>query len=70
MTLSDKQSDNLLEDVGKLIDTVIDLEQKIINLNHKIKAVSISVVDLINHTNMPEAQIMPCDPDDGSWVGR
>ena len=70
MTLSDKQSDNLLEDVGKLIDTVIDLEQKIINLNHKIKAVSISVVDLIDHTNMPEPQIMPCDPDDGSWVGR
>jgi hypothetical protein len=70
MTLSDKQSDNLLEDVGKLIDTVIDLEQKIINLNHKIKAVSISVVNLIEHTNMPEPQIMPCDPDDGSWVGR
>jgi hypothetical protein len=70
MTLSDKQSDNLLKDVGKLIDTVIDLEQKIINLNHKIKAVSISVVNLIEHTNMPEPQIMPCDPDDGSWVGR
>jgi len=70
MTLSDKQSDNLLEDVGKLINTVIDLDQKIINLNHKIKAVSISVVDLIDHTNMPEPQIMPCDPDDGSWVGR
>ena len=70
MTLSDKQSDNLLEDVGKLIDTVIDLEQKIINLNHKIKTVSISVVDLIDYTNMPEPQIMPCDPDDGSWVGR
>ena len=70
MTLSDKQSDNLLKDVGKLIDTVIDLEQKIINLNHKIKTVSISVVDLIGHTNMPEPQIMPCDPDDGSWVGR
>ena len=70
MTLSDKQSDNLLKDVGKLIDTVIDLEQKIINLNHKIKTVSISVVDLIDHTNMPEPQIMPCDPDDGSWVGR
>ena len=70
MTLNDKQSDNLLEDVGKLIDTVIDLEQKIINLNHKIKTVSISVVDLIDHTNMPEPQIMPCDPDDGSWVGR
>ena len=70
MALSDKQSDNLLEDVGKLIDTVIDLEQKIINLNHKIKAVSISVVNLIEHTNMPEPQIMPCDPDDGSWVGR
>ena len=70
MTISNKQSDNLLEDVGKLIDTVIDLEQKIINLNHKIKTVSISVVDLIDHTNMPEPQIMPCDPDDGSWVGR
>ena len=70
MAISDKQSDNLLEDVGKLIDTVIDLEQKIINLNHKIKTVSISVVDLIDHTNMPEPQIMPCDPDDGSWVGR
>ena len=70
MAISNKQSDNLLEDVGKLIDTVIDLEQKIINLNHKIKAVSISVVDLIEHTNMPEPQIMPCDPDDGSWVGR
>jgi len=70
MAISNKQSDNLLEDVGKLIDTVIDLEQKIINLNHKIKTVSISVVDLIDHTNMPEPQIMPCDPDDGSWVGR
>ena len=70
MAISNKQSDNLLEDVGKLIDTVIDLEQKIINLNHKIKTVSISVVDLIGHTNMPEPQIMPCDPDDGSWVGR
>ena len=70
MAISNKQSDNLLKDVGKLIDTVIDLEQKIINLNHKIKTVSISVVDLIDHTNMPEPQIMPCDPDDGSWVGR
>ena len=70
MPISDKQSDNLLKDVGKLIDTVIDLEQKIINLNHKIKTVSISVVDLIDYTNMPEPQIMPCDPDDGSWVGR
>ena len=70
MTLSDKQAADLLKDVGKLITTVIDLEQKIINLNHKIKTVSISVVDLIDYTNMPEPQIMPCDPDDGSWVGR
>ena len=70
MAISNKQSDILLKDVGKLIDTVIDLEQKIINLNHKIKTVSISVVDLIDYTNMPEPQIMPCDPDDGSWVGR
>ena len=58
MALSDKQSDNLLEDVSKLINTVIDLEQKIINLNYKIKTVSVSVVNLINHTNMPEPQIM------------
>ena len=70
MALSDKQAADLLKDVGKLIDTVIDLEQKIINLNHKIKTVSISLIDLIDHTNMPEPQIMPCDPDDGSWVGR
>ena len=54
MALSDKQSDNLLEDVSKLINTVIDLEQKIINLNYKIKTVSVSVVDLIDHTNMPD----------------
>ena len=70
MPLNDKQTVGLIEDVGKLINTVIDLEQKIINLNYKIKTVSVSVVNLINHTNMPEPQIMPCDPDDGSWVGR
>ena len=70
MALSDKQAADLLKDVGKLITTVIDLEQKIINLNYKIKTVSVSVVNLINYTNMSEPQIMPCDPDDGSWVGR
>jgi len=56
--------------VTSLINTIATLQQKIIDLNQKIKSISELTLNLIEHTNMPEPQIMPCDPDDGSWVGR
>ena len=70
MPLSDKQTVGLIEDVTSLINTIATLQQKIIDLNQKIKSVSELTLKLIEHTDMPEPQIMPCDPDDGSWVGR
>ena len=68
--LTDKQVVDLIEDMNKLITEVIELQQGLINLNHKIKSVSEMTLKLIDHTNMPEPSIMPCDPNDGSWVGR
>ena len=70
MPLSDKQTIGLIEDVTSLINTIATLQQKIIDLNQKIKSISELTLKLIEHTDMPEPQIMPCDPDDGSWVGR
>ena len=70
MPLSDKQTIGLIEDVTSLINTIATLQQKIIDLNQKIKSISELTLKLIDHTDMPEPQIMPCDPDDGSWVGR
>jgi len=70
MALSDEQTVGLIENVTSLINTIATLQQKIIDLNQKIKSVSELTLNLIEHTNMPEPQIMPCDPDDGSWVGR
>ena len=68
--LTDKQLINLIEDMNKLITEVIELQQGLINLNHKIKSVSEVTLKLIDYTNMPDPSTMPCDPNDGSWVGR
>tara|TARA_R110002020_G_scaffold442035_1_gene653207 strand:+ start:2130 stop:2342 length:213 start_codon:yes stop_codon:yes gene_type:complete len=70
MTLNEKQSSNLMKDVDTLIDKVTDLEQKLINLNAKFKTMAKVTSNLVEYTDMPEAPYMPCDPDDGSWVGR
>ena len=70
MMLTDKQLINLIEDMNKLITEVIELQQGLINLNHKIKSVSEVTLKLIDYTNMPDPSTMPCDPNDGSWVGR
>ena len=68
--LTDKQLINLIEDMNKLITEVIELQQGLINLNHKIKSVSEVTLKLIDYTNMPDPSTMPCDPNDGSWIGR
>ena len=70
MMLTDKQVIDLIEDMNKLITEVIELQQGLINLNHKIKSVSEMTLKLIDYTNMPEPSMMPCDPNDGSWMGR
>ena len=68
--LTNSQVVELIEDMSKLITEVVKLQQGLINLNHKIKSVSEMTLKLIDHTNMPEPSIMPCNPDDGSWIGR
>jgi hypothetical protein len=68
--LTDKQLIELIEDMNKLISEVVEIQQGLINLNHKIKSVSEMTLKLMDHTDMPEPSIMPCDPNDGSWVGR
>ena len=70
MMLTDKQVIDLIEDMNKLITEVIELQQGLINLNHKIKSVSEVTLKLIDYTNMPDPSTMPCDPNDGSWIGR
>ena len=70
MILTDKQVIDLIEDMNKLITEVIELQQGLINLNHKIKSVSEVTLKLIDYTNMPDPSTMPCDPNDGSWIGR
>ena len=70
MMLTDKQVIDLIEDMNKLITEVIELQQGLINLNHKIKSVSEVTLKLIDYTNMPEPSMIPCDPNDGSWIGR
>ncbi len=70
MMLTDKQLIELIEDMNKLISEVVEIQQGLINLNHKIKSVSEMTLKLMDHTDMPEPSIMPCDPNDGSWVGR
>ena len=68
--LTDKQVIDLIEDMNKLITEVIELQQGLINLNYKIKSVSEVTLKLIDYTNMPDPSTMPCDPNDGSWIGR
>jgi len=68
--LTDKQVIELIEDMNKLISEVVEIQQGLINLNHKIKSVSEMTLKLMDHTDMPEPSIMPCDPNDGSWIGR
>jgi hypothetical protein len=68
--LTDKQVIDLIEDMNKLITEVVELQQGLINLNYKIKSVSEMTLKLIDHTDMPEPSIIPCDPNDGSWIGR
>ena len=68
--LTDKQVIELIEDMNKLISEVVEIQQGLINLNHKIKSVSEMTLKLMDHTDMPEPSIMPCNPDDGSWIGR
>ena len=68
--LTDKQLIELIEDMNKLISEVVEIQQGLINLNHKIKSVSEMTLKLMDHTDMPEPSIMPCNPDDGSWIGR
>jgi len=68
--LTDKQLIELIEDMNKLISEVVEIQQGLINLNHKIKSVSEMTLKLMDHTDMPEPSIMPCDPNDGSWIGR
>ena len=70
MMLTDKQLIELIEDMNKLISEVVEIQQGLINLNHKIKSVSEMTLKLMDHTDMPEPSIMPCDPNDGSWIGR
>ena len=70
MMLTDKQVIELIEDMNKLISEVVEIQQGLINLNHKIKSVSEMTLKLMDHTDMPEPSIMPCNPDDGSWIGR
>jgi hypothetical protein len=70
MMLTDKQVIDLIEDMNKLITEVVELQQGLINLNYKIKSVSEMTLKLIDHTDMPEPSIIPCDPNDGSWIGR
>jgi len=70
MMLTDKQVIELIEDMNKLISEVVEIQQGLINLNHKIKSVSEMTLKLMDHTDMPEPSIMPCDPNDGSWIGR
>ena len=59
MPLSDKQTIGLIEDVTSLIKTIATLQQKIIDLNQKIKSISELTLKLIEHTDMPEPQILP-----------
>ena len=68
--LSDKQVIELIEDMNKIITEVIELQQGLINLNYKIKSVSEVTLKLIDYTDMPDPSTMPCDPNDGSWIGR
>ena len=68
--LTDKQVIDLIEDMNKLITEVIELRQGLINLNYKIKSVSEVTLKLIDYTDMPDPSTMPCDPNDGSWIGR
>ena len=70
MLLTDKQVIDLIEDMNKLITEVIELQQGLINLNYKIKSVSEVTLKLIDYTDMPDPSTMPCDPNDGSWIGR
>jgi|TARA_Y100000034_G_C6868295_1_gene395970 hypothetical protein len=67
MMLTDKQIINLIEDMNKIIDNIDDLRQSLVNINHKINVTKHFMLKLAEHTNMPD---MPCNPDDGSWVGR
>ena len=70
MMLTDKQVIDLIEDMNKLITEVIELQQGLINLNYKIKSVSEVTLKLIDYSDMPDPSTMPCDPNDGSWIGR
>ena len=53
--------------MNKIIDNIDDLRQGLVNINHKINVTKHFMLKLAEHTNMPD---MPCNPDDGSWVGR